>query len=208
MKRAIEKTPDRVKILGLGHPRTGTGYTTSLLNKWGLDIGHEVFKSDGIVAWQFVEDYSPWTYMSWMIGKVPEYDILIYNVRNPKDSIPSIVFTEGKTLNWRINRLNIERSYNPVEQAILSILKFDELILAKSPDIIYRIEDQELRLFEKLVNEQGLKLNWVAPENKKVNARVHDSIDTLTTDINTVRAELKKSLNMYCRTYGYEEFFK
>ena len=39
-----------INILGLGHPRTGTGYTSALCRLWGLSIGHERLENDGRIG--------------------------------------------------------------------------------------------------------------------------------------------------------------
>jgi len=56
-KKKLEEGVDFVNkkgsklILGVGHPRTGTGYTAKLLQSWGLDVGHEKMGEHGTVDW-------------------------------------------------------------------------------------------------------------------------------------------------------------
>ena len=105
MEKSLGLDRKKVLILGVGHPRTGTGFTASILSSWGLRIGHEKLMEDGIVAWQHVIENGPWPWIKHTDKLKPE--ILIYNVRNPKDSIPSIVFTEDvrpESLKFRIRR--------------------------------------------------------------------------------------------------------
>lgn len=40
-QRNAEELNKEKKILVVGHPRTGTGYTSKLLQSWGLDVQHE-----------------------------------------------------------------------------------------------------------------------------------------------------------------------
>ena len=42
-----------VPILAVGHPRCGTGYAASLLQQFGLDVGHERAGRDGLSSWMF-----------------------------------------------------------------------------------------------------------------------------------------------------------
>ena len=51
---------NHVEILGLGHTRTGTGYTSKVLSDWGLDVGHEVMRKHGIVSWLLVKPKGPY----------------------------------------------------------------------------------------------------------------------------------------------------
>ena len=85
-KSLMAEKKQKIKILGLGHPRTGTGFTSSILNSWGLEVGHEKLERDGVVAWQLAVENGPWPYMADFPNV--ESEILIYNVRDPRTSIP------------------------------------------------------------------------------------------------------------------------
>lgn len=199
------------KVLGLGHPRTGTGYTHNIMNSWGLKVGHEEMKTDGIVAWQLVDANGPWPFIK---GVKPndayKWETIIYNVRDPKDSIPSIVFSESQneaSVEFRSNTLKIDLKGNRVESAINSILEFDKLITARKPDFTYRIEDGAKDLFEFLKGRK-LKVTWNDVEvDKKYNAREHDGLEALKDDLNRVRPSLKKKINTFCIKYGYKTLF-
>lgn len=41
-------------IVGLGHPRCGTGFAASLLQQHGLDVKHEDVGADGVISWMQV----------------------------------------------------------------------------------------------------------------------------------------------------------
>lgn len=208
MEKAINSTKSiKVKVLGVGHPRTGTGFTSKLLKSWGLDVGHEVLGTDGIVAWQLAVKNGPWPYITSFENSL-QPEIMIYNVRDPKDSIPSIVFTENtkpESLEFRINKGKVIKSSNSVEMAINSILAWDRLILSMDPDFIYRIEDQDRDLFEYL-QSKGLKITY-STINDKVNAREHPGLESLENEKRTVRPSVKRKLNDFCVRYGYDLFF-
>jgi len=206
-KSLMAEKKQKIKILGLGHPRTGTGFTSSILNSWGLEVGHEKLERDGVVAWQLAVENGPWPY----IADFPnvESEILIYNVRDPRTSIPSIAFTENTnsmSLNYRLKNGVLE-SPNRVEQAIHSILQWDRLITLRNPDFTFRIEDQSQDLFA-FLQGKGFEIQWVE-SNQKVNARDHGrTIDKdLQTEFEKVRPSLRARINDYCVRYGYDILF-
>ena len=205
-KILLGNRPTLVKILGLGHPRTGTGYTAFLLKSWGLDIGHEVLGSDGIVAWPLAIEKGPFLYIKDIANKV-NAELIIYNIRDPKDSIPSIVYTEDikeESLNFRIEN-GVIKSVNRVEMAINSILQWDKLISKKNPDFIYRIEDQSQDLFDFIVSK-GFEVEY-APSKEVINAREHKSLESLKDEMLSVRPSVKKKINTFCIKYGYDPIF-
>lgn len=197
----------KISIMGIGHPRTGTGFTSHILQSWGLNVKHEQLGEDGIVAWQLAVKKGPWLYL-------PEFEneldpkLIIYNVRDPKDSIPSIVFTEDtkeESINFRIKRGGVLKSSNSVELACNSILRWDKLINERKPDFIYRIEDQEKELFD-FLKSKGFDIEY-KPSSGKVNSREHDGLEALENEKRTVRPSIKRKFNAFCEKYGYEPFF-
>jgi len=206
-KSLMAEKKQKIKILGLGHPRTGTGFTSSILNSWGLEVGHEKLERDGVVAWQLAVENGPWLYMPDFPNV--ESEILIYNVRDPRTSIPSIAFTENTnsiSLNYRLAN-GVMESPNRVEHAIHSILQWDRLITLRNPDFTFRIEDQSQDLFA-FLQGKGFEIQWVE-SNQKVNAREHGrTIDKdLQTEFEKVRPSLRAKINDYCVRYGYDILF-
>jgi hypothetical protein len=208
MEKAIALSKaTKVKILGVGHPRTGTGYTSKLLNAWGLKVGHEVLDEDGIVAWQLAVEVGPWPYITTFNTPVKS-DIIIYNVRNPRESLASIIFTENtKSISMNFRKRNgVHVSTNRVETAINSLIAWDRKIRALKPKpMAFRIEDQQKELFDFLVSK-GLKVEWV-DFTQKVNTRYHAKLTELEEELKKVRPSIKMRLNEYCRNYGYEPLF-
>jgi hypothetical protein len=138
------------KILGIGHPRTGTGFTSKLLTAWGVNVGHEVLNADGIVAWQLIHSKGKYPFMT--LPERPEYSILIYTIRNPLYSIPSIVCTEDinkKSLNFRKKVLGFKIRKNPIETAIDSLIAYDIKARELNP-FPFRIERDQISLFSLL----------------------------------------------------------
>ena len=189
-------------ILGLGHPRTGTGFTSKLCQMWGLDVGHEYMGDDGIIDWHLVKASGPYPYHKGpKFSRRPEHDMLIYNIRHPKDTIPSVVFTEDtnkSSLKYREPLFTIPYS-NKVERAIASIIAFDDIISAMKPDITYRIEDQQTNLFEVLVEDHDIEYEEY---NTPYNTREHRTLDDALCYYD-VSIEHQLLINVFCDKYGY-----
>lgn len=198
-----------IKILGVGHPRTGTGFTSKVFRLWGLDVGHEKLKKDGVVAWQLINETGPYPYILDLETR-PLYEHLVYNIRNPRDSLPSIVYTENiKELSFDYRNSfyqNRMTSDHPVENAILSIIEYDNIVKSMSPSIVYRIEDQKEDLFKYFKNlYPTIKYKGIS---KKVNKRIHPSFDDMLAEFGDISLSYKKMINNYCLNYGYKKLFK
>lgn len=194
------------KILGIGHPRTGTRYTSKLLEQFGFKVGHEKLFEDGIVAWQWVldHDYFKDKRLPYMRLKNPaqyNFETFIYNTRNPKTSIPSIMFTEKSSINIRSQIFSkIQEGKTPLEKAILSITEFDKEINSKYPTHFqYRIEDQQQQLYDYLSQIYELNRDWKLPSTR-TNARKHP----VEIDWNDCDDKYKILINKYCKKYGYD----
>jgi hypothetical protein len=198
------------EILGLGHPRTGTGYTSAILQSWGLGIGHEQMGEAGMVAWQLIHPLGPYPYMKKCIQPeelLSKYKHLIYNVRNPADTIPSVVYTEVKSLNYRSQMFGFEPRENLIEQAIESIVNYDALVSKLVPDVTYRIEYDTVHLYTYLKKFYKL-IEYTSPITKKVNARAHSDLESLKFYVQTCSSEHKDSIDNYSKKHGYPSIFK
>lgn len=200
--KANKKAQEKL-ILGLGHPRTGTGYTAKLLQSWGLDVGHEKLGEHGTVDWSLAAGQS-----LWQAVKLQDWtwQHSIYCVRDPKEAIPSIVYTEdiqSHSIDFRKEN-GVIVSVNPIVTAINSITKWDHLISLLEPEIIYRIEDEGQELFEHL-KSMGIGIKWSdAVLGQKQNTRTHKSWDEMIAEFGEVPAKSKIRINQYCRKYGYD----
>ena len=194
------------KILGIGHPRTGTGYTAKLLQIWGLEVGHEKILNDGIVAWQLLKSKGPYPYLEDIFER-PTFSYLIYNLRDPRHSLPSITFTENKnklSYNFRLGLYPLSEK-NSVEDAIESIVNFDEKIKKLTPSITYRIEDQDNILFDYL-KSQKLDISYQKLD-EVVNSRRHKSFSQMIKKFGTPSEKHQESINNFAQKYGYKKVF-
>jgi hypothetical protein len=195
------------KILVVGHPRTGTGYTAKLLQSWGLDIGHETMGEDGTSDWSLAtRERSLWQDLNF--GDY-EWDTIIYCVRDPKDSIPSIVYTEDikkDSFDYRMRWGKFKDRKRPLMNTISSILAWDELIQKIKPSFIFKIESDGRALFQFLI-ERGFKINWSEGQiGKKYNQRYHDGLENILKD-SRLLSHHKSGINVYCEKYGYSKIF-
>lgn len=203
-KNAAEEKKEK-KILVVGHPRTGTGYTAKLLQSWGLDVQHEKMGEDGTSDWSLV------TRIQSLWQKV-EYDDfkwnnVIYCVRDPRESIASIAYTEQMTLPFRKNFNRRIKNENLISSAIVSILEWDKMIASLNPSITYRIEDESEKLF-KYLKDSGLSVRWNDSQvGIKYNVRSHPKLDDLLKEHDDIPNRFKRGINEFCRKYGYDTLF-
>ena len=200
---------EKYKILGVGHPRTGTGYTSKLLESFGLLVGHEKLKRDGLVAWQMTMPLDifgkqlPWVHPNKDYSSI-EFETVIYNTRNPKDSIPSIVYTETPSLIHRSKFIDFSDAINDVELSIISIVEFDKQIKRQYQNYFhYRVEDGKEKLYEFLSKKYKLKTDIKYPSTKYNSRKNRIKV----VDYSVVRPVYQKMINDYCVQYGYEKIF-
>lgn len=205
------------KILGVGHPRTGTGYTASLLNHLGFKVGHEKLMDDGIVAWQMLLPFEhfdkvglPWVKPIGIKWSELSFDHVIYNVRNPKHSIPSILGTENCSSRFRSQIADFTNVQNRTEQTIASIIGFDSIIKEKyKKHLVYRVEDQANLLRNYLLDKYSIISNTkVKAPAKNCNTRkTRKNYSEPKLSFIDVRNKYLKILEKYCIEYGYDTNF-
>lgn len=208
-------------ILGLGHPRTGTRFISAKCLSLGLDVGHEALGKDGIVSWLLVKQKGPYPFMPSNVEKRPKYKHLVYNVRNPIHTIPSVVYTENThpiSLNFR--KKLFQHSDNHLENTIDSILYFDDIISNMKPNITFKVE--EIEKLEDFLHknytchkkENIVHFNCVADAawnytedlTTVINKREHDNFSSLLRKYSVSNMH-KDKINSFCKKYQYEEIF-
>ena len=204
-EKNVLKEKKKKKILVVGHPRTGTGYTAKLLQSWGLDVQHERMGKDGTSDWSLASgDKSLWQDVNF---KDYEWDIIIYCVRDPKESIPSILYTEDKNLNSSEYRVKYgafsNKHYNPIVNTIRSLDAWDNLINLLNPNFTYRIEDQEKELFDFLKNKGLVSIYSNKIVGKKQNTREHKKWEEMLSEFDIFSKDKLVKLDKFCKRYGY-----
>ncbi len=204
-----------LKILGVGHPRTGSKTLEMLLRSWGFTITHEGEGLDGVVSWQFATEadapliaYRRDEVSQKMDPKNYSFDFTIYHLRDPYFSLPSISITETFSDEFRSKWGGYNLTKNKLENSIRSILSWDKLILQKNPDVIFRVEYDIEKLYFHLRKKFGEKVYWSNDQiGKKHNKRVHGQLESLKEEIDGLSPELMTEMNDFCRKYFYKPIF-
>jgi len=143
-------------IVGLGHPRCGTGFTASLLQQHGLDVGHEKPGADGVVSWMQVSrrGAAPW---GTTLTEYPAGSRLFLVARSPLAALNSVA-TENQQIRsigfraeviWERCGLDIFAEenqsgdpaiYDFLGWAVMSMAYWFEMCLAEGPEFVYRVE--------------------------------------------------------------------
>ena len=206
-KNAAKKKENK-KILVVGHPRTGTGYTAKLLQSWGLDVQHERMGEDGTSDWSLASgDKSLWQDVNF---KDYEWDIIIYCVRDPRESIASIAYTEdinNISLSHREKWAKFKRANNRLVTAIVSLTSWNSMIMKLEPDFIFKVEDRQQNLFN-FLKKRGFKVKKsenIVPTG--YNSRQHSNIDSLIEECGYTLIRYKNRLNEYCDMHSYSHVF-
>jgi hypothetical protein len=204
-KQKVQK--EQKLILGLGHPRTGTGYTAKLLQSWGLDVGHEKMGEHGTIDWSLAAGKkSLWQEVDF---NEVDWQWIIYCVRDPRETIPSLVYTEDtKEGSLRFRKgAGVRDGGNPIVTAINSIYRWDQLVDLIEPDFIFKIETESRDLFDWL-EKNGIPVEWnEALIGQKQNTREHPSWEEMIAEFGEIPAKSKIKLNTFCRKYGYKGIF-
>jgi GR25 family glycosyltransferase involved in LPS biosynthesis len=213
-------------ILGVGHPRTGSGFLSETLKSLGLDAGHEAMGDDGIVSWMFtVYDLNaPWALNKYARSRYyAHFSVTIKHVRDPYTAVPSIIRENDHaplSLAYRRKHIlrhcgtNLDLARNPVEKASLSLVLWDRLAdEVNTIDHVFRIEDGSEPLAE-FLRSQGLARAAAAPlpdapanKDKHYNKRKVDKPDIRREDWEGISSDTKRLLNDYCSRYGYPAIF-
>ena len=168
--------------------------------------------------------------MSWHKGfnRRPTYDHLVYNTRDPKTSLASIVYTETPPCdkdgtswcgtkyyeNFNYSNFDYDSTYfrkrfiglnsdNPLENAIDSICQFHEMILRCRPNVQYRIENEEQKLFNYFKSAYP-DIQYIEHPNKE-NTRKHKSFEQMAEEFPTPSKQHIERINHYAMACGYDK---
>ena len=201
-------------IVGIGHPRCGTGYTASLLQKWGKDVGHEYHHQDGIVSWMIASNRSS---VPWGDGvPIIKPNFKCFTIaRSPIDAIPSMIpeasnlysFGFRAQVIWQELGIDITNEKNVPQTEIGMSLGiwalWMKIVLNRSSKHIFRIDrDEDLPLLaaflglEPILNTDNIHLNS-RPEIRDNNFKI-ENFSKFPVPL------AKITLNM-CLKLGYQE---
>jgi len=146
-------------IVGLGHPRCGTGFAASLLQLHGLDVLHEAIGADGIVSWMQVAKRTagPW---GDTLAEYPTGTRVFLVARSPLAALNSVA-TENQQIRsigfrsqliWDRRGVDLfvwsnqtagEGIWDFFGWAVMSLAYWYDICLEENPEIIFRIEHAE-----------------------------------------------------------------
>lgn len=197
-------------LVGLGHPRCGTGFTASLLQHANLKVGHERKREDGIVSWCLASeaDRVPWGHSLGMLKR--SFDVFCV-ARSPISAIPSIVpeVMRPRSYNFISKTINQVHGYEALPRAstddflkaALSYCYWYDLCLSFKPEIIFRVDvpDDDKALSD-YVGRMVKRTNKTR-RNHKPN---HDKPDISTNDYRKLPLKVLTMLSDISQRLGYE----
>ena len=155
-----------MRILILGHPRSGTGYTASCFRAAGWEVGHEIIGRDGIASWMWAvnSDEVPWGDAR-RNAACP--GIVLHVLRDPAECLCSVACTESDSEKWRMKWISIPKGLHLLERSVWSMHAWGALIRGNNPTHTCQLESVE----ETVVRITG---NEIDPEYPTIrNDRFH-----------------------------------
>ncbi len=218
------------EIRCLSHPRCGSGYISFFLKQMGLDVGHENMGANGISSWMLTvkdTDY-PWGDIgeSKTAGGIHHYYFAhtIQVLRHPLSAIPSIILENQYSkdnASYLFRRKHLphltlpENAFgnNMIELAVKMYLAWNALINDQHPDFVFRIEYDQEKLAQFLLERQLIQdtlKDFNALRETKINTEKHylgikyEKPKLSKNDIlNTLPTKTLQQLHQFCQQYGY-----
>ena len=185
-----------------GHGRSGTNYMAGLFNYLGYNVGPQSDGPDGQAHnfpnfWPFEKAYENYRY-------------LIQVVRNPKLVVESTYLARyflPRVYTKRIPDLNAGIE-GRLEQAVNSLIVWNQLISEACPDLVVRVEEAEW-VCQKWLDRKWLDWNLkdaVEPPPKNINHRTAAGWDLeRRVPWEELDRGWRAKLNEHSRSYGYGE---
>lgn len=227
--KVANSRPQARRLLFLAHPRSGTHYVAKLCQSYGLDVGHERMRADGICSWMLAADADHSPYGDGTVFRDYEFETVVRIVRHPLKVLASSIHTENhgpeeptpidgmslreymlkhtfKERSWAYRRHFVSSAGyyngsagNPYEQAVEVLLGWDKLIENRNPRLTIHIEKASDELREGL----GLaQLQKPAPPTG-LGRRRHPDL-TWEELQKHLRQDLIQALQDYSSTLGYD----
>ena len=201
-------------VLGIGHPRTGTGYTADLLRKNGLDVGHESVGSNGMVSWLAAANRNDYPWGEKISMRDRNRSLLFLVARSPIDSIQSVM---GENLNvesisWR--RKVIQEYFNkdiyspevcnqdPVGIAIACMYYWYSMCLDQNPWFVFRVDRDDFNLLENNLSISIIEKNNIFRNSKPDR---HEETPFVFENLLSIRKEWIIRLAEISHMLGYPE---
>ena len=179
-----------MKVLVMGHPRSGTGYAAKLFQSFGLQVGHERMEENGISSWFFgLKDTNP-PYDAAPYDASFKPDLTINIVRKPLPTISSVAYTEFMTSLYRQTRLQYGHCNNQLE-SMISIDRYTDYV-REHFDVNHIVKTEHLDAF--CLEILKLEQKTILP-GKAINSRPHPLIDERCIADNYIYQKLVEDYN-------------
>ena len=122
-----------------GSGRSGTKYISQVLQRCGLDVGHEKMGADGIVSGFYCFEADSYPGHNHPAPR-PDFDLILHQVRHPLKTIASI--QTGHSSEWASQFILAEQDALPLRWACSYWLAYNESA-ERQAEFTYRIEDLE-----------------------------------------------------------------
>ncbi len=186
-----------------------------------LDVGDEGVGRHGACSWMLAVDDKWSPYGSDRIGRSRrnlKWDWLVLVVRDLRSAVPSVIlenrYAEG-SLAYRRKHIrkqlgiDIAKCENEFTAALTSITAWVRIIVNQSPDLIFRVEDEQgaLRSFvaDKLqLTAWDTSAGAITDNSNKVYGDIRPDKPTVTaSDWLRLPDQLSRQVDWYCATFGY-----
>lgn len=197
----VERQPRELLIVGCA--RSGTAYIAQVLQKCGLDVGHERDKSFGIVSWSMTVDTRQRLWGPPAAGF--RFKHIFHQVRHPLKTIAS--FHLANELSWRYVFKHVPeiKIHDKIIVRCAKYWYYWNLKAEKRAEFTYRVEDIE-NAFPEMSRRLGIPLD---PQVlKRVSKRTHPRPYNLelSWDIlyKTLSDDLYDKVVTLAERYGYD----
>lgn len=198
---AIKKRAhSRIMIIGCG--RSGTTFTSSLFEKNGYHLGHEMIAKNGISSWYLVSNMDK-VPRGPSFNELKSFDIpAVHQVRSPLKAISSMLTTGWPSYKFISNEVPIDFDKDSKILKSMKYWYYWNQMAEKKASFTYQVESIDKHLDDILELGKFSKENFeVASVSTKVNSRKHDILtweDLLKED-----QDLSNKIKELARKYKY-----
>lgn len=183
-------------------PRSGTQYSSNVLNAIGIDAPHQRIGSDGVVSWFHAAGGGKLSFAG-EIEPYDHFDVILHQTRHPLKAIASAQTLIDESYEFIFSKVGHPGGTRSLRWAMWAWLKWNELIESITNQR-FRIEDIEtdcLKILDQIGFAYTEKFNF--PNIPKfINTRVHDVLTW--KDLFDADPELAGKISEKAVQYGYK----
>ena len=193
-------------ILVTGTGRSGTHYTSIVMQKLGLDIPHEAVGKDGASSWKHIVS-GTFEVKKKQVHRItdPKYEISaphLHQLRTPLKVIASMQTFSSFTWDYMAKFIEIDREASMIKQAMQAYLYWNQLIEKKAQ---WRFQIEKLEeVFPQFCEKIGVApQSFPAIEYKARDSRTKRYKPLSWNDLAEIDPDLTKQLKEMAAEYGY-----